>query len=261
MPPPVDYATLPTTTQEAMRLIQPAMRNAKDGKAVEAIRGFLEAGQVLCATLSKAEPNALSRLEATCAERDSRIQELESKLKTMDGIAHASQNALTLALAEGAPKSDEILKLKEDIVAKNEELCVMELRNNDSRALLAAKEVELIQAKTSAQHNAFIIVITQAGYASRPYAVLPGYTLADYIAMYARKTNQDAESLMVKSQDGTGVEGVFMQRPHHVGFDHILRDPMILRYQTYEISKVIRSTAKRTFEEEESGRPAKRQSF
>ncbi|KAK4963258.1 hypothetical protein LTR10_000886 [Elasticomyces elasticus] len=157
MPSPVDYAALPTTTQEAMRLIQPAMRDAKDGKAVEAIKGFLEAGQVLCATLSKAEPNALRKLEAKCAKTDSRVQELESKLQAKDNEL-AERNSTLTSLRVG------VFELNEELAAKREALCTKDLELEIKSAKLHVVDGELRDAKARAERAGIIVILTQAGY-------------------------------------------------------------------------------------------------
>ncbi|KAK3635802.1 hypothetical protein LTR56_014508 [Elasticomyces elasticus] len=244
MPSPVDYAALPTTTQEAMRLIQPAMRDAKDGKAVEAIKGFLEAGQVLCATLSKAEPNALRKLEAKCAKRDSRVQELESKLQAKDNEL-AERNSTLTSLRVG------VFELNEELAAKREALCTKDLELEIKSAKLRVVDGELRDTKARAERAGIIVILTQAGY--RPYAVTVRYTqyLSAVITSYALLTNQYSTTLRVKRLGpGWGLEGEFMD--HDEGIYPAPQPPGggELQQVHYEVTKVSTWSTKRPWDEE-----------
>ncbi|KAK5714331.1 hypothetical protein LTR17_017187 [Elasticomyces elasticus] len=216
MPPPVDYATLPTTTQEAMRLIQPAMRNAKDGKAVEAVKGFLEAGRVLCATLEKGEPNVVKKLHSACAEQDIKISNLESELAVANGKVAASKASdssrnkanqslvaqmlrKTSMLRSGLLARGEEVRVMEDMVKKKDlQICAKDLEIHAVRETLTTRSRELSEAKTYAERPGLEVVLTQAGYAPTLYCIRSSKTLAVHLSHYAEWTRQDVHTFMAR---------------------------------------------------------------
>ncbi|KAK3638868.1 hypothetical protein LTR56_012781 [Elasticomyces elasticus] len=81
-----DCRNSPATTNEANRRLQETMRNAREGKTVEAFNGSLTVMQSMFAAMLKgnaANADALAIAQAACVEKDSKIAELEAKMEGM----------------------------------------------------------------------------------------------------------------------------------------------------------------------------------
>ncbi|KAK5128003.1 hypothetical protein LTR85_005120 [Meristemomyces frigidus] len=251
------------TAQEASQKAHEAIKNAKEGKTVEALNGSIFVTNAIFANMLKQHQDENARLTKENAGITARNAGLV--------VEHAGVSEQLAAKRIEADEAKELLRLKQAELEAGlgKQLAVKQTEVDKAKEQLKLKDAELrTAAKKSAEQVGYIkprkyfeVIFHQAGYPTRCTIIYKKQTVQHTLQLYAKETGQNFEALVVISNHP--------KRPNELvdlsdEDQYIEPDEEGPRYgQTgfvaYEIIKVTNSAAKRKASVSASGRSGKNQ--
>ncbi|TKA74799.1 hypothetical protein B0A55_05826, partial [Friedmanniomyces simplex] len=201
----------------------------------ETLNGALLVAQSIFATLLKGDQDILKKLDGSCEEKDKRIRELEA--------------ALTI--------ETDAFKALEDRQAKTMEVIVDRMQAKDKEIKARVKDAELVAAKAQSFGPRLDVVVTQAGYPTRSFAIVKRQPLAATLGSYCEMTEQKLESLVVRTN--APLCSGQMVDPGKVVLKPLPLDIGEVQFRAYEVIRVEASAAKRKAMGGEMGGVGKKQ--
>ncbi|KAK5696693.1 hypothetical protein LTR97_007997 [Elasticomyces elasticus] len=280
-----DCRDSPSTFFEANRRLRDTMQKAREGKAAEALNGFLEVAAPVFAAVLKGGLDASGEAEDRCCELEKQLaakdHELSLKLvviddqtkslKTHQDTIAGKDEQIIMAEAKARVKAMRVEALLEEkkahsdkdkvIEEKVEAIAELERRLQSRDTRYSEKCSELKAAHALYNHPGFEIIYSQAGYSTVTYHVSSVQPLAKSLGQYAQDTEQDVQSLMVKDVTSSAIkhDGWIVNPEQKMVYPTPPVNGRCIDFQAYEILKVAPEPAKRKAADGESTGSGKKQ--